>query len=54
MMEEPEKPSKEEYSVAKWLRKNVPTKKTKFLNHNVEYFTGKVCVINEAYDDNFK
>ncbi|XP_066997638.1 translocation protein SEC62 [Anabrus simplex] len=37
--DEPEKPSKEEYAVAKWLRKNVPTKKTKFLNHNVEYFT---------------
>lgn len=36
-----EKPAKEEYAIAKWLRKNVPTKKTKFLNHNVEYFTGK-------------
>ncbi|XP_022916994.2 translocation protein SEC62 [Onthophagus taurus] len=34
------KPSKDEYKVAKWLRKNVPIKKTKFLNHNVEYFTG--------------
>ncbi|GLV38306.1 Translocation protein 1 [Carabus blaptoides fortunei] len=34
-----DKPSKEEYSIAKWLRKNVPIKKTKFLNHNVEYFT---------------
>lgn len=44
MMEEPEKPSKEEYSVAKWLRKNVPTKKTKFLNHNVEYFTATKAV----------
>lgn len=34
-----QKPAKEEYKVAKWLRKNVPIKKTKFLNHNVEYFT---------------
>ncbi|XP_059619052.1 translocation protein SEC62 [Phlebotomus argentipes] len=34
-----EKPPNEEYSLAKWLRRNVPTKKTKCLNHNVEYFT---------------
>lgn len=34
-----EKPSKDEYKVATWLRRNVPTKRTKFLNHNVEYFT---------------
>uniref|UniRef100_A0A1B0DEN4 Translocation protein SEC62 n=1 Tax=Phlebotomus papatasi TaxID=29031 RepID=A0A1B0DEN4_PHLPP len=34
-----EKPPNEEYSVAKWLKRNVPTKKTKCLNHNVEYFT---------------
>lgn len=38
---EAEKPSKQEYFVAKWLKANVPTKKTKFLNHQVEYFTGK-------------
>lgn len=25
--------------MAKWLKSNVPTKKTKFLNHNVEYFS---------------
>lgn len=37
--EEKEKPSKDEYKVAKWIRNNVPVKKTKFLNHNVEYFT---------------
>lgn len=37
--EEQEKASKDEYKVAKWIRKNVPVKKTKFLNHNVEYFT---------------
>lgn len=37
--EETEKASKEEFKIAKWIRKNVPVKKTKFLNHNVEYFT---------------
>lgn len=37
-----EKPAKEEYSIAKWIKKNVPTKKTKFLNHHVEYFTGEL------------
>ncbi|CAG2059776.1 unnamed protein product, partial [Timema podura] len=42
--DEPEKPSKEEYAVAKWLKKNVLTKKTKFLNHNVEYFTAVKAV----------
>lgn len=25
--------------MATWLRRNVPTKRTKFLNHNVEYFS---------------
>ncbi|KAL3273729.1 hypothetical protein HHI36_015158 [Cryptolaemus montrouzieri] len=39
-----EKPSKDEYAIAKWMRKNVPIKKTKFLNHNVEYFTGRKAV----------
>ncbi|KAJ8959053.1 hypothetical protein NQ318_022308 [Aromia moschata] len=39
-----DKPTKEEFAVAKWMRKNVPIKKTKFLNHNVEYFTGKRAV----------
>ncbi|XP_060521645.1 translocation protein SEC62 [Cylas formicarius] len=38
------KPTKEEFNIAKWMRKNVPIKKTKFLNHNVEYFTGKRAV----------
>nr|CAD7396079.1 unnamed protein product [Timema poppensis] len=42
--DEPEKPSKEEYAVAKWLKKNLITKKTKFLNHNVEYFTAVKAV----------
>lgn len=41
---EPEKPSKEEYAVAKWLRNNVPNKKTKFLNYSVEYFTAVKAV----------
>ncbi|KAI8436567.1 hypothetical protein MSG28_010094 [Choristoneura fumiferana] len=41
---ESEKPTKEEYAVAKWLKANVPTKKTKFLNHHVEYFTGAKAV----------
>lgn len=36
-----DKPAKEEFQIAKWIRKNVPIKRTKFLNHNVEYFTGK-------------
>ncbi|KAG7209005.1 hypothetical protein KM043_015172 [Ampulex compressa] len=40
-----DKPSKEEYAVAKWIRNNVPSKKTKFdRNHNVEYFTGTRAV----------
>lgn len=37
--QEIEKATKEELKVAKWLKSNVPTKKTKFLNHNVEYFS---------------
>lgn len=44
VLEEPEKPTREEYAIAKWLRKHVPTKKTKFLNHNVEYFTAVKAV----------
>lgn len=40
-----EKPSKEEYAVASWIRSNVPSKKTKFdRNHIVEYFTGTRAV----------
>lgn len=41
---EADKPSKQEYFVAKWLKANVPTKKTKFHNHPVEYFTGSKAV----------
>jgi len=32
-------PTKEEYAVARWMRKHIAVKKTKFLNHTVEYFT---------------
>ncbi|XP_017891844.2 translocation protein SEC62-like isoform X2 [Ceratina calcarata] len=40
-----DKPSKEEYAVAKWIHNNVPSKKTKFDRiHNVEYFTGSRAV----------
>ncbi|KAF6210021.1 hypothetical protein GE061_015776 [Apolygus lucorum] len=42
--EKPEKPSKDEYNVANWIKNNVPAKKTKFLNHNVQYFTGSKAV----------
>ncbi|XP_037957977.1 translocation protein SEC62 isoform X2 [Teleopsis dalmanni] len=41
---EAEKPSKDEYSVAKWMKKNVKTKRTKFLSHNVEYFTSNKAI----------
>ncbi|KAJ8731574.1 hypothetical protein PYW07_004738 [Mythimna separata] len=41
---ESEKATSEEYAVAKWLKANVPTKKTKFLNHHVEYFSGTKAV----------
>lgn len=39
-----DKPSKDEKNVAKWLKKNVKTKKTKFLSHIVEYFTSGKAV----------
>lgn len=40
-----DKPTKEEYAVAKWIRNNVPSKKTKFdRTHNVEYFTGSRAI----------
>merc|ERR1712179_554787 len=32
------KPTKQEYAVAKYLKANTPTKKTKFLSHQVNYF----------------
>ncbi|CAG9856451.1 unnamed protein product [Phyllotreta striolata] len=39
-----DKPTKEEYTVGKWMRNNIQIKKTKFANHNVEYFTGARAV----------
>ncbi|KRG03167.1 translocation protein SEC62 isoform X1 [Drosophila mojavensis] len=39
-----DKPSKDEKNVAKWLKKNVKTKKTKFLSHVVEYFTSSKAI----------
>ncbi|XP_013105896.2 translocation protein SEC62 isoform X1 [Stomoxys calcitrans] len=42
--QELEKPSKDELKVAKWMKKNVKTKKTKFLSHNVEYFTSNKAI----------
>ncbi|CAL4096335.1 unnamed protein product, partial [Meganyctiphanes norvegica] len=33
-----EKPTKQEYAIAKYLKNNTPTKKTKFLSHQVNYF----------------
>jgi len=39
-----DKPSKDEYKVAKWMKKYVKTKKTKFLNHNVQYFTSNKAI----------
>nr|CAG4643481.1 EOG090X0D00 [Ilyocryptus agilis] len=40
----PGKPTKEEIAVAKWIRANVATKKTKFLSHSVEYFTASKAI----------
>lgn len=42
--EQIEKPSKDEVKVAKWMKKHVKTKKTKFLSHNVEYFTSSKAI----------
>ncbi|XP_042237146.1 translocation protein SEC62-like isoform X2 [Homarus americanus] len=39
-----EKPTKQEYAVATYLKKNCPTKKTKFLNHPVNYFYANKAV----------
>lgn len=36
-----EKPEKQEYAVATYLKKHCPVKRTKFLNHQVNYFYGK-------------
>ncbi|XP_055917680.1 translocation protein SEC62 [Eupeodes corollae] len=42
--QETDQPTKQEYKIAKWMRSNVKTKKTKFLSHNVEYFTANKAV----------
>ncbi|XP_064103643.1 translocation protein SEC62-like isoform X3 [Macrobrachium nipponense] len=39
-----EKPTKQHYAVATYLKKNCPTKKTKFLNHQVNYFYANKAV----------
>nr|CAG4650460.1 EOG090X0D00 [Sida crystallina] len=39
-----EKPSKEEYAIAKWMRANVHKKRTKFLSHSIEYFTSSKAI----------
>nr|CAG4648868.1 EOG090X0D00 [Polyphemus pediculus] len=41
-----EKPTSEEYAVAKWIKANVHKKRTKFLSHPVEYFTASKAVDN--------
>ena len=38
------KPTKEEIAIAKWIKANVFSKKTKFLSHTVEYFTASKAV----------
>lgn len=39
-------PTKEEYSIAKWIKANVHKKRTKFLDHTVEYFTASKAIDN--------
>lgn len=36
-----DKPTKQEYEVAKFLRAQLPPKKTTLLGHKVDYFIGK-------------
>ena len=40
--EGPEKPTKEEYAVAKFLRFNVPSREGKLVGMTVQYFLGKL------------
>merc|ERR1712038_789385 len=42
--EEPEKPTKEEYAVAKYLRFNLPTKQGKLVGMPVQYFVASKAV----------
>jgi translocation protein SEC62 len=39
-----DKPPKVMTQIAKWMKKNVPTKRTKFLYHQVDYFIGSIAV----------
>ena len=54
-----EPPTKLQKKVTHWLRKNVPTKSTKFLHaHVVEYFTaskaiGKIACISGINEESF-
>lgn len=43
-LDKDDKPSKTEDKVAKYLKKNLPGKKTKFLQHTVEYFTASKAI----------
>lgn len=43
-MNPPSKPTSEEIAIAKWIKGNVLNKKTKFINHTVEYFTASKAV----------
>ena len=56
-----EKPSKQEYAVAKHLRFNVPVKEGKLVGMTVQYFIGKhspsqkgVCAACHLFSDNLK
>ncbi|KAG1673589.1 Translocation protein SEC62 [Nymphon striatum] len=42
--QEDEKPSKEQYAVAKYLKNNLPVKKTTLLGHKVEYFIASKAI----------
>lgn len=43
-MQQVGKPTKEDIAIAKWIKANVPSKKTKFLSHSVEYFTASKAI----------
>ena len=43
--EEPEKPTKEEYEVAKFLRFNVPSKEAKLMSLPVQCFVGEMSTV---------
>nr|CAG4648221.1 EOG090X0D00 [Moina brachiata]SVE93248.1 EOG090X0D00 [Moina brachiata] len=43
-MQQVGKPTKEDIAIAKWIKANVQSKKTKFLSHSVEYFTASKAI----------